>query len=209
MKEITFNTSNYKPLAQFFPEATLALYSNIALLFNPMAPIPQETPSGLLVPGQLGGPTIEDRLKIGGINQEKEEGEKIQSRGYIINTAPIRDEDLYQFDLAQDLNRPELSIICRVEKRDGINSQALLNKIGQFAISQNQNLGQQTQSTDQTIAEQQIPNVKQFFIPPTPAIVYGTFQYGGHLYLEVDGIQIGNNLMHHNKRRHFGFNQRL
>jgi hypothetical protein len=40
---------------------------------------------------------------------------------------------------------------------------------------------------------------------PIPLTLYGTLQQGGHLFLEIDGAQIGPNLIYHNNpKNHFG-----
>ena len=195
-----FDTREYKRLADFFPGAVIHTDPGL-LTLNRQFYGPRD--GGLVVPMQE-GTTLEDMINLGGVDQEKNPGERIQITGYVLNAAPTAENEPYAFDLVPDLEHRDLSVICHVSMRDGKNSRLLLNKIGYAALQQQYPLqqAQQMHDTDQGGMENQ--NIMAQSQQPISIVVYGTLQHDGHVFLEVDGAQIGNNLIYHNKRNPLG-----
>jgi hypothetical protein len=187
-----FDTTEYVRVEQLLPEANLfgapTVLSQMGVGFSKSA-------SGLFLPSSA---PLEERIKVGGKNANKNPGQKLAVAGYVTVAGPIKGDALYQINVIPNPNDRAYFVIGHLDVgRDGSNSRALGNALANIGLNQAAPLMPQHQES----SEQPLQAT------PAQALVLGTLQKDGHLYLELDGVIIGHNLMYHG-RRDFGFSNK-
>jgi hypothetical protein len=179
---VEFNQKEYKTLTEIFPDAKL--YSAPQLLSRSKNQFKMNS-AGIFMPTAPGEPKLESLIKIGGPDAQTNPGEKIQFMGYSTFFCNISPE-IHHLNVAHDPEERANVIICHVGRRDVIDSPAILNMLS--IITPNLNNGSGSKSKPDLLA------------------VYGTVQQSGHLFVEVDAVEIGYNLMSHKYKKSAGFN---
>ncbi len=138
--------------------------------------------------------SIDSVVNIGG-SEQKQKGDKISVKGFLLYVGKVTFEKelKYHFNLFEKKEKINDSIICHLTKRSEPDSFILFNQMVIASVNPKQagfNDGSNSKSD----------------YKPNPLTLYGTLQQSGYLFLEIDGAQIGTNLIYHNySDNNYGF----